>query len=62
MIDHDATPGLDLQAVESWFGGHVPGFTGSFTDAELLHGGRSNLTYGLGDGRSRWVLRRPPII
>ena len=29
--------------------------------AELLHGGRSNLTYRLTDGTARWVLRRPPL-
>ncbi|MGZ6754291.1 MAG: phosphotransferase family protein [Nocardioides sp.] len=28
--------------------------------ATLLTGGRSNLTYRLDDGRSAWVLRRPP--
>lgn len=26
-----------------------------------MAGGRSNLTYGLTDGRERWVLRRPPL-
>jgi aminoglycoside phosphotransferase (APT) family kinase protein len=29
--------------------------------AELLAGGRSNLTYLVTDGNSRWVLRRPPL-
>jgi aminoglycoside phosphotransferase (APT) family kinase protein len=28
--------------------------------AELIAGGRSNLTYAVSDGASRWVLRRPP--
>lgn len=28
--------------------------------ADLITGGRSNLTYRLTDGRSRWVLRTPP--
>ena len=28
---------------------------------ELIHGGRSNLTYRLTDGRHDWVLRRPPL-
>jgi aminoglycoside phosphotransferase (APT) family kinase protein len=28
--------------------------------SELIAGGRSNLTYRLSDGQSRWVLRRPP--
>lgn len=29
--------------------------------AELIHGGRSNLTYRLADGSHNWVLRRPPL-
>src|SRR5688572_25315027 len=29
--------------------------------AQLVAGGRSNLTYLLTDGRDRWVLRRPPL-
>ena len=29
--------------------------------ASLLSGGRSNLTYTLTDGTTRWVLRRPPL-
>ena len=29
--------------------------------ADLIHGGRSNLTYVLSDGTSEWVLRRPPL-
>ncbi len=28
---------------------------------ELIEGGRSNLTYLVTDGHSRWVLRRPPL-
>ncbi|MBV1850189.1 phosphotransferase family protein [Catellatospora tritici] len=28
---------------------------------ELIEGGRSNLTYRLTDGTTRWVLRRPPL-
>jgi aminoglycoside phosphotransferase (APT) family kinase protein len=30
-------------------------------EASLVAGGRSNLTYALTDGRTRWVLRRPPL-
>jgi aminoglycoside phosphotransferase (APT) family kinase protein len=52
--------GLDLAVLERFFADHVPGFAGGLT-AELLQGGRSNLTYLLGDGRRRWVLRRPPL-
>ncbi|WP_326837447.1 phosphotransferase family protein [Amycolatopsis rhabdoformis] len=52
--------GLDLAALEAFFAARVPGFGGRLS-AELLQGGRSNLTYVLTDGRSRWVLRRPPL-
>jgi aminoglycoside phosphotransferase (APT) family kinase protein len=50
----------DLPVLERFFRGHLPGFAGHLT-AELLHGGRSNLTYVLSDGQRRWVLRRPPL-
>ncbi len=29
-------------------------------DAELISGGRSNLTAVISDGRTRWILRTPP--
>jgi aminoglycoside phosphotransferase (APT) family kinase protein len=54
------TEGLDLPALERFFTSHVPGFTGGLR-AELVAGGRSNLTYRLTDGRSEWILRRPPL-
>ena len=52
--------GLDLPALEAFFSKHVPGFAGGLS-AELLQGGRSNLTFVLTDGLHRWVLRRPPL-
>jgi aminoglycoside phosphotransferase (APT) family kinase protein len=52
--------GLDLPALERFFTERVPRFSGHLS-AELLHGGRSNLTYLLTDGKHRWVLRRPPL-
>ncbi|MBN6038357.1 phosphotransferase family protein [Amycolatopsis sp. 195334CR] len=52
--------GLDLPALERFFGEHVPGFAGGLS-AELVQGGRSNLTFVLADGRRRWILRRPPL-
>jgi len=55
-----ALDGLDLPALERFFAERVPGFGGSLT-AELVQGGRSNLTYRLTDGESTWVLRRPPL-
>ncbi|WP_252437706.1 phosphotransferase family protein [Pseudonocardia humida] len=59
-IDPDpAMAGLDLPALQAFLAAEVPG-TGPLR-AELMHGGRSNLTYRLTDGRSTWVLRRPPL-
>lgn len=56
-----AIDGLDdMPALGRFFAERVPGFRGKL-DAELLPGGRSNLTYLLTDGKTRWVLRRPPL-
>jgi aminoglycoside phosphotransferase (APT) family kinase protein len=52
--------GLDLPALERFFSEKVPGFGGRLT-ARLVQGGRSNLTFRLSDGRTTWVLRRPPL-
>jgi aminoglycoside phosphotransferase (APT) family kinase protein len=54
-----AVQGLDLPKLQAYVDEHVPG-TGTLS-AELLHGGRSNLTYRITDGSSTWVLRRPPL-
>ncbi|MFC5993510.1 phosphotransferase family protein [Pseudonocardia hispaniensis] len=51
--------GLDLPRLQKFFDDQVPG-AGQLR-AELLSGGRSNLTYLLTDGRCSWVLRRPPL-
>ena len=56
----DPIDGLDLPALVRFFTDRVPGFTGRL-NAELVHGGRSNLTYRLTDGQSAWILRRPPL-
>ncbi|MCP2255406.1 putative kinase, aminoglycoside phosphotransferase (APT) family [Prauserella aidingensis] len=52
--------GLDLPALTDFFSAHVPGFGGAL-EAELIAGGKSNLTFLLTDGTHRWVLRRPPL-
>ncbi|HWD07425.1 MAG TPA: phosphotransferase family protein [Amycolatopsis sp.] len=54
-----APVGLDLAALRRFFDRVVPG--AGDVSAELLHGGRSNLTYRITDGVSSWVLRRPPL-
>ncbi|QCX28384.1 phosphotransferase family protein [Nocardioides jishulii] len=56
----DSLPGLDLDAFASWFGPHRPD-AGPDWSAELIAGGKSNLTYRVGDGRDTWIVRRPPL-
>jgi aminoglycoside phosphotransferase (APT) family kinase protein len=47
--------GLDLERLQSYLG------TGKPLTATMFAGGRSNLTYAVTDGETRWVLRRPPL-
>lgn len=54
-------PGLDLDALSSYLLHACPeAVTGPVT-GRLIAGGRSNLTYTVTDGRTSWVLRRPPL-
>jgi aminoglycoside phosphotransferase (APT) family kinase protein len=60
MTDHQPT-GAPIAAIANWFAGVGIPFTGSLY-ADLIVGGRSNLTYKISDGAGQhWVLRRPPI-
>ncbi len=52
--------GLNLRSLEEYLSRATAGFAGRLT-AQLIHGGRSNLTYLLAAGDQRWVLRRPPL-
>jgi aminoglycoside phosphotransferase (APT) family kinase protein len=52
--------GLDLAALQRFFARQIPG-ADRLAGAELVSGGRSNLTYLVTDGRSQWILRRPPL-
>jgi aminoglycoside phosphotransferase (APT) family kinase protein len=52
--------GIDVAAVQRFFARKVPDCDGDVR-ISLLHDGRSNLTYAVTDGTSRWVLRRPPL-
>jgi len=54
-------PGLDLGRLTEFLGDRLPGGLAGPLRATLIAGGRSNLTYRLEDGRSRWILRRPPL-
>jgi aminoglycoside phosphotransferase (APT) family kinase protein len=53
--------GVDLDSLRGYFADHVAGSDGRALTAELIAGGRSNLTYGITDGEHEWVLRRPPL-
>ena len=56
-----ALPGLDLSLVTEWFDRELPGTRSGPLRASLIAGGKSNLTYLLDDGQTRWALRRPPL-
>lgn len=53
-------PGLDLAALRGFLESQVGEVDGQLT-AELIAGGRSNLTYVVSDRCHRWVVRRPPL-
>ncbi len=56
----DSPPGLDLVALASFLESHdVP--TAGRLRAEVIAGGRSNLTYTVSDDVHHWVVRRPPL-
>lgn len=54
-------PGLDLGRLTTYLADAAPGMVTGELAAEVIEGGRSNLTYYLSDGVHRWVLRRPPL-
>ncbi|MQA10692.1 MAG: phosphotransferase [Pseudonocardiaceae bacterium] len=54
-------PGLDLDRVADHLNAERPGLLRAGLTAEVVTGGRSNLTYIIGDGTNSWVLRRPPL-
>src|SRR5579859_2182452 len=69
MTDQDP-PGLPLGALAGYLAAHRPGFADGPLTAELIAGGKSNLTYlvsgrAVGEdsdgGSQSWVLRRPPL-
>ncbi|MFC1412570.1 phosphotransferase family protein [Streptacidiphilus sp. N1-12] len=54
-------PGLDLVRLRDHLERVSPALVDGPLRAELIAGGKSNLTYLLRDDRHRWVLRRPPL-
>ncbi|MDH6123778.1 phosphotransferase family protein [Kitasatospora sp. GP82] len=57
----ETPPGLDLARLRERLDAELPGAVRGPLRARLFEGGRSNLTYLLEDGTTRWVLRRPPL-
>jgi aminoglycoside phosphotransferase (APT) family kinase protein len=53
-------PGLDLSRLRTYLNANAPHLSGELT-AELVTGGRSNLTYFVQAGSLQYVLRRPPL-
>src|SRR5579883_3600466 len=57
---HTGPDGVDLAALATYLPRFIPGAEGPL-EAELIGGGRSNLTYFLRSPHGEWVLRRPPL-
>ncbi|GAA4510144.1 phosphotransferase family protein [Brevibacterium yomogidense] len=60
-IPSSATPGLDLERFGRWHADEGFGPLVGELRAELITGGKSNLTYRVYDDFSSWVVRRPPL-
>ncbi|TQM09008.1 phosphotransferase family protein [Pseudonocardia kunmingensis] len=54
-------PGLDLGRLRAHLDAERPGMVRGELRGHLVAGGRSNLTYEVGDGHSTWIVRRPPL-
>lgn len=52
---------LDVGRLREFLDAAAPELARGPLSAELILGGRSNLTYRVTDGAHRWVLRRPPL-
>ncbi|MFJ4789471.1 phosphotransferase family protein [Streptomyces sp. NPDC088794] len=57
----DHPPGLDLDRLRGLLDHERPGLVQGPLSGRLIEGGRSNLTYAVSDGTSKWVVRRPPL-
>ncbi|MDQ0380894.1 phosphotransferase family protein [Amycolatopsis thermophila] len=60
-MSQEALPGLDLERLRRYLDEHSPGLVRGPLTGQVVQGGRSNLTYIVGDGTARWVVRRPPL-
>ena len=59
--EREAPPGLNLESLRRYVAEHVDGAGDRPLSAEVIAGGRSNLTYAVTDGEHEWVVRRPPL-
>ncbi|WP_053850264.1 phosphotransferase family protein [Streptomyces sp. NRRL B-24085] len=57
----DHPPGLDLDRLRGLLDRERPGLVQGPLTGRLIEGGRSNLTYAVSDGATKWVVRRPPL-
>ncbi|MGW7339685.1 phosphotransferase family protein [Streptomyces sp. NPDC054808] len=56
----DTQIGLDTARLGPWFAAEIPG-AGDRLEATLITGGKSNLTFEVTDGATKWIVRRPPL-
>ncbi|MEO3824111.1 phosphotransferase family protein [Actinomadura sp. B10D3] len=61
VFDDAGVPGLALDRFRDFFEAARPGAVAGTLRARVIEGGRSNLTYEVTDGRSSWIVRRPPL-
>ncbi|WP_433469335.1 phosphotransferase family protein [Spirillospora sp. CA-128828] len=61
VFDDGDVPGLALDRFRDFFARARPGAAAGRLRARVIEGGRSNLTYEVTDGRSSWIVRRPPL-
>jgi aminoglycoside phosphotransferase (APT) family kinase protein len=54
-------PGLPLAALRAFLDREAPGLLGGPLTGRVIAGGKSNLTYVVGDGSRSVVVRRPPL-
>ncbi|GAA1880197.1 putative kinase, aminoglycoside phosphotransferase (APT) family [Williamsia serinedens] len=59
MTSTTSLPGMDPVALRSFLADSGVEVAGDL-DVHLISGGRSNLTFGVTDGATKWVVRRPP--
>ena len=60
-VQTETPPGVDLAALATYLREAAPEYAGQQLSAELIAGGRSNLTYFVRVDDREFVLRRPPL-